>query len=348
MANKYLDSTGVKHLWDKIKTWTNSNFQPIGSSGSLPTDPTFNTLKIDNTANSAIIKLEHEVSVDRHDTKSLLSSSGLRFYYKEDPKYRAGLTYYETSDRISVGDKAASLSLYSSVRPKWWDGTTNRELATLDEDNALELKIEDDDDYRTLISPSNIINEFCNNNEVSMNAEECIFSIYFKNSGEYTNYGYGGISYKDDSGAYNINLPQKSGTFVVANKYGTINLTNQNNDNPNYMELSPNSLYFEEDYYDESGCGFSCTTYASGHRSSYYDDDKDVTVYMNAQNQEFGIEEYNYGQYTYYKNGEIGYFNTDGVGFNYYFPQKTGTLATLDDIQEGGTKIQILTWEDDD
>ena len=211
------------------------------------------------------------------------------------------------------------------------------------------IKLEnEEDDAKLEITPYGVYSNYGTCTAI-LSGEETGVKVVNNDTGGYSSLVTDKILYSNGKNGYDLFFPQNSGTFVVANEYGVINLIDPNGD-AHYMELSPYNLYLEENYVDDDGSGFgySCSTNSDGHRSNYYDDENDVCVYMNAQNQQFGIEEYNYGQSTYYKNGGIEYFNTNGDGFNYYFPEKTGTLATLDDIQEGGTKIQILTWEDDD
>lgn len=224
MANKYLDSTGVKHLWDKIKTWTNSNFQPIGSSGSLPTDPEFNSVKVGNISinnnNNNNISITSEVAsgetklyhsyieTPKLNSPSLCAKSGFELIKLE----------YDCDVVIGKINKTTNIDFYSINKPTW-------------------------------------------NNKPFVVADE----------------------YYDDTYVINKDLTTM-GKLRILSDNGDISNAPSTND-------------------------IDATFYAQG----------------------IAIEDCDTGDTNYL-----------------YFPQKTGTLATLDDIQEGGTKIQILTWEDDD
>ena len=347
MANKYLDSTGVKHLWDKIKTWTNSNFQPIGSGGSsFNGGDITNDLNIKNgkslnvydpfgfeiaSINSAWgIELSNNYSLyigtPNGATTISLGSNGLTnksnngFKFKNDGNVFVSLG----SNEILFPNKSGTLATLDDI-----GSGGGGELPTDPSFDSITLE-DTEEGAETYISPYSF-SQTWGDRSITFDAESGSLKIdcgsYY---GATTIYG-DGLAFSKDNKHYIYDFPQKSGTFVVVNEYGNINLTNQNNDNPGYMDLSSNCLYLEEDYYDESGYGFYSSTNAQGHRSNYYDDENDVYVYMNAQNQQFGIEELNYGQSTYYRNGGIDYFNTNGDEYEYAFPNNSGTLVVANE-----------------
>ena len=132
---------------------------------------------------------------------------------------------------------------------------------------------------------------------------------------------------------------------MVANEYGEIKLKDQYNELfYSLLDGAGYSAYYNDEENDQYWEGAVTPTEIY---SNYYDEYRDIIVKLNSEEGRITIKD-NLNDYTTdYMNGEINYYNGE-EDFVFSLPNKSGTLATLDDIQEGGTKIQILTWEDDD
>jgi hypothetical protein len=406
MANKYLDSTGVKHLWDKIKTWTNSNFQPIGG-GSLPTDPTFNSVLVGGTYGTLISSNEiymgdplligrnedggyviteevggtdkakmtpTKISIENNEASTEITPTGVEAINKNDKiHYRyseSGIYYVNESKNFDsdilevlngvmyVGDSDFKLSLYGKEERLTYN---SKQLATLDDIGSSGGSTLDEngnlvfDDWNKGIvfskysdTPAIYLDE--NDDTVAFditpkfiwglkvgNEDVVSTQLYPNNISRWVN---------ENNYEYTYNFPNESGTFVVANEEGEIELKN----NP-YNEKATSSLRAGQSryqYFDDENSQYwsNGITYDEIY-TNYYDDYRDIIVNLNAEEGRISIRDNLYGYVTDYMNGEINYCNGE-EDFVFSFPTKSGTLATLDDIQEGGTKIQILTWEDDD
>ena len=244
---KFLDSAGVEYLWEKIKTWTNSNFQPIGS---LPTDPTFNSVSINqkgfiefnDIGIKAIYQDEDDDSLVGHFDKVKIGSGNLVF-----DNYSKGIVFSLYDDVPAIYLDESDDSLAFSMSPKFKAGLSvgnhSDDAITFLYPNYISRWInETGDNYRyalpdksgTLATLEDLmegtLQNICVQNDryyIYMSTANGGFYIYDSTEDIETIYNSG---YIIDNGNI-INLPNKSGTLATLGDIPTKTSQLQNDSN---------------------------------------------------------------------------------------------------------------------
>lgn len=261
------------------------------------------------------------VATDRVRTSEIFSKTGCRMVtYEETDKY-------ETDGVVSVGNEDNTLLLRSAGAIKVDIDGEEKELATKDDIGTgggslptnpkfESVTVENDEGYSE-ITPYEVSSNY-SGWVVRLGAEAQSIDVENTNTGDYSRFVIDCIRFKKDGTQYAINFPKKSGTIALEDT----------NTKFKYVQVLDND---------------GSTEIKGGVVGvSWFGNSKEVS--LTAEEGGLYIRDVDTGNYTNYYENEIS-MRKDGKIYQLKFPEKRGTIATLEDLGNINAILDTLNGE---